>query len=294
MELTGIWRKEGEFMPTCRHPHKPTAARTHRRLRQGFTLAELLCAVAILTILAGAMGTLAYGVSNANDYCRGQNEAAQHARVVLERIRRNVIGCKASENFPGCLVASTTVGSYSFPDRLLIWKSDGVVAGATEYPKYKDLIVYTYNPSRPVELLEITSTDTTALTSASNTALNSVVDAMLASNSSTKTVITDRLDVATTGNGTVARLSNLLADSAARGMLRFRIIMSPTATQWGEYKASTRTWANIDWPLDQYGSDTGTRRVSCLTELQMLADDTSEKPAVPFFGSATKVYLLAK
>ena len=122
-------------MPTCRPPHNSPAAPNGRSHRRGFTLAELLCAVAILTILAGAMGTLAYGVSNANDYCRGQNEAAQHARVVLERIRRNVIGCKASESFAGCVVASTTVSSYSYPDRLLIWKSDGVAAGATEYPK---------------------------------------------------------------------------------------------------------------------------------------------------------------
>ncbi len=277
-----------------RLPHKPAATRIDRRRRRGFTLAELLCAVAILTILAGAMGTLAYGVSNANDYCRGQNEAAQHARVVLERIRRNVIGCKASESFPGCVVASTTVGSYSYPDRLLIWKSDGVVAGATEYPQYKDLIVYTYNPNRPIELLEITTTDPTVLTSTTSAALNAVVDAMLASASSTKTVITDRLEIATTGNGMVVRRSDRLADSTSRGMIRFRIIMSPTATQWTEYKASTRTWANIDWPLDQYGTSTGNRHVSCMTELQMLADENSEKPAVPFFGSATKVYLLAK
>src|SRR4029079_11839812 len=117
-------------------------------------------AVAILAILAGAMGTLAYGVGTANDYCRGQNEAAQHARVVLERIRRNVINCKASESFPGCMVASTTVGAYSYPDRLLIWKSNGVAAAATELPRQSDLIVYTYNPSRPIELLEITTSDT--------------------------------------------------------------------------------------------------------------------------------------
>ena len=70
--------------------------------------------------------------------------------------------------------------------------------------------------------------------------------------------------------------------------------MSPTATQWTEYKGSTRTWANIDWPLDKYGTNFGNRRVSCLTELQMLADDTGEKPAIPLFGSATKVYQLAK
>jgi len=255
-------------------------------------LAELLCAVAILTVLAGAMGTLAYGVGNANDYCRGQNEAAQHARVVLERIRRNVINCKASESFPGCLVASTTVGAYSYPDRLLIWKSDGVAAGATEYPKYKDLIVYTYNPSKPTELLEVTSTDTTVLTSSTNTALNSVVAALLSSNNSTKTVITDRLDIATAGAAT--RLVDRLADGTSRGMVRFRIIMSPTATQWTEYKGGSRTWSNIDWPLDQYGANFGNRRVSCLTEIQMLADDNGEKPAVPFFGSATKIYQLAK
>jgi prepilin-type N-terminal cleavage/methylation domain-containing protein len=280
-------------MPMFRLP--PKSSKIHPSgSRRGLTLAELLCASAILTLLAGAMATLAYGVSGANDYSRGQNEAAQHARVALERIRRNVIHCKASESFPGCLVASTAVGIHAFPDRLLIWKSDGVAAGATEYPKQSDLIVYTYNPSRPTELLEITTTDTTLLNSTTNSALNTVVDALLASPSSTKTVITDRLDIATTGNGTGTRLAELLADSASRGMVRFRILMSPTAAQWAEYKGGARAWANIDWPLDQFGTDTGNRRVSCLTELQMLADDTSEKPAIPFFGSATKVYQLAK
>ena len=274
-------------------PLKSATVKTVPIRRRGFTLPELLCAVTILTLLAGAMGSLAYGVSTASDYSRGQNEAAQHARVALERIRRNVQSSKASESFPGCMVASTTVASDTYPDRLLIWKSDGVAAGATEYPKRSDLIVYTYNPSKPTELLEITTTDTTVLTSTSQAALNTVVDAMLAANS-TKTVITDRLDIATTGSGTGVKLVDLLADAASRGVIRFRIIMSPTATQWTEYKANTRTWANIDWPLDQYGTSIGSRRVSCLTEIQMLADDNSEKPAIPFFGSATKVYQLAK
>ncbi|MCE9528243.1 MAG: prepilin-type N-terminal cleavage/methylation domain-containing protein [Planctomycetales bacterium] len=277
-------------MPTFRRRLSPLMA-GHRR---GFTLPELLCAIAILTVLAGAMGTLAYGVGNANDYCRGQNEAAQHARVVLERIRRNVVNCKASESFPGCMVASSTVGAYSYPDRLLIWKSNGVTAGATEYPRLSDLIVYAYNPSRPIELLEITTTDTTLLASSSNSALNAVVDAMLSSNNSTKTIITDRLDIATTGGGSGVKVADLLADAASRGMVRFRIIMSPTDAQWTEYKGGFRTWPNIDWPLDQYGTNFGNRRVSCLTEIQMLADDKGEFPAVPFFGSATKVYPLAK
>jgi hypothetical protein len=240
------------------------------------------------------MGTLAYGVSSANDHCDGQDEAAQHARIALQRIRRNVIQCKASESFPGCAVASATVGSYTYPDRLLIWKSDGVTAGATEYPKRRDLVVYTYNPSRPIELLEITTTDTTALTSISSAALNAHVDAMLTSPSSTKTVITDRLDIATTGSSTGTNRTDLLADASTRGMIRFRVIMSPSAAQWAEYKGGMRTWANLNWPLDQYGTDTGSRRVSCLTELQMLADDASDKPPIPFFGSATKIYQLAK
>lgn len=278
-------------MPTF---HRPPKTGRSARGRRGFSLAELLCATAILTLVAGAMGTLAYGVSSANDHCQGQDEAAQHARIALERIRRNVIQCKASESFPGCVVASTTVGSYTYPDRLLVWKSDGVTAGATEYPKRRDLVVYTYNPSRPIELLEITSTDTTALTSIATAALNAHVDALLASPSSTKTVITDRLDIATTGSGTGTNRADLLADASTRGMIRFRIIMSPTAAQWAEYKGGTRPWANLDWPLDQYGTDTGSRRVSCLTELQMLADDASDKPPIPFFGSATKIYQLAK
>lgn len=280
-------------MPTSRPLHNPWTASSNRR-RHGLTLAELLSATAILTLLGGAMGTLAYGVNIANDHCRGQNDAAQHARVLLERIRRHVQNSKASESFPACMVASTAVGSHSYPDRLLIWKSDGIAAGATEYPKRSNLVVYTYNPNRPIELLEITTTDTTALTSTTQTALNAVVDAMLSSPSSTKIVISDKLDIATTGLGTGTRLSELLSDTESRGLIRFRLIISPTTTQWSEYKAAARTWKNIDWPLDQYSSSTGNRRVSCLTELQMLVDETGELPPVPFFGSATRVYQLAK
>ena len=277
-------------MLTFRRRPKSSSA----KLRRGFSLPELLCAVAILTVLAGAMGTLAYGVGGANDACRGQTEAAQHARVVLERIRRNVINSKASESFPGCMVASTTVGADSFPDRLLIWKSNGTAASATELPRRSDLIIYTYNPSRPIELLEITTPDTTLLTGTTNTDLNAVVTAVLSSANSTKTLISDRLGIATTGAGTSTDLTTLLADSASRGMLRFRILMAPSASQWSQYRASTRTWSNIDWPLDQYGVNYGNRRVSCQTEILMLADDFNIKPPIPFFGSATKVYQLAK
>ena len=278
-------------MLTFRRRPKSSSA----KLRRGFSLPELLCAVAILTVLAGAMGTLAYGVGGANDACRGQTEAAQHARVVLERIRRNVINCKASESFPGCMLASTTVGANSYPDRLLIWKSNGTAASATELPRRSDLIIYTYNPSRPIELLEITTPDTTQLTGTTNTELNTVVAAALSSANSTKTVISDRLGIATTGAGTSTDLTTLLADPASRGMLRFRILMAPSATQWAEYKAAaTRTWNNVDWPLDQYGANFGNRRVSCQAEILMLADDFNIKPPIPFFGSATKVYQLAK
>lgn len=270
-------------------PKKMSAA-----MRHGFSLAELLCAIAILTLLAGAMGTLAYGVGSANDQCRGQTGAAQHARVVLERIRRNVINCKASERFPGCMIASTTVNGYSYPDRLLIWKSNGVAAGATELPAQSDLIVYTYNPSRPVELIEVTTTNPLALANTELSTLNAAVDAMLISPLSTKTVITDRMGIASTGNNSSTDLLNLLADPSTRGMLRFRILMAPTATQWSQYKAGSRTWSNIDWPLDQYFANYGNRRVSCQAEIQMLADDTNTLPPLPFFGSATKVYQLAK
>ena len=273
---------------------RPRPKSLFRVSRRGFSLAELLCAIAILTVLAGAMGTLAYGVGAANDNCREQTRAVQHSRVVLERIRRNVMNCKASESFPGCMIATTTVSTHVYPDRLLIWQSNGVAAGPTELPKRSDLTVYTYNPNRPIELLEITTTDTTQLTSTTNTALNTVVTSMLSSASSTKTVITDRLGIATTGSGTSTNLTTLLADSAARGRVRFRIIMAPTATQWSSYKANSTSWSNIDWPLDQYGANFGNRRVSCQTEIQMLADDTNAKPPIPFFGSATKVYQLAK
>lgn len=258
-------------------PHRNT--RWLARRRAGITLAELLSATFVITLLAGAMGTLSYAVRSANDFVGVQTNAAQHARVALERIGRNVEAAKASEAFPGCVVASTTVGSYSFPDRLIIWKSNGVAASQNEYPKISDLIVYTYDPANPSRLLEVTDTSLSVpLTSTSQVALNLVVETLLASLTSSKVVVTDQLHAPTA--------------TSSRGAIRFRTILSPTATQWSEYRAGTRTWGNIDWPLDIYGTTQGTRRVSCLTELQLRGSADGTQPAIPFYGSATLIHTL--
>jgi hypothetical protein len=72
--------------------------------------------------------------------------------------------------------------------------------------------------------------------------------------------------------------------------------MAPTESEWADYRAGNLGWHELAWPLDAYSSVTGTRRVACQVELQIVPDDTdsSAATAVPFFGSAGITYDLSR
>ena len=70
-----------------------------------------------------------------------------------------------------------------------------------------------------------------------------------------KITLTDRLRTSPlTGN-----YSDSLSPSDLRGNIRFRRLMAPSDTEWSQYRAGTRTWQNMAWPLDSYRSTSGTR-----------------------------------
>src|SRR5688572_5125106 len=99
------------------HPHRPKA----RAIRSGMSLAELMISMVILTMVAGIIATMAFAVQTAATYTRGQNTAAQHARVVLDRIDGHLRGANVSPEFPGFIVVSWTESGAAFPDTLVIW-----------------------------------------------------------------------------------------------------------------------------------------------------------------------------
>jgi hypothetical protein len=256
----------------------------HQRRRRGLSLTELLVASTIMVLIVGAMSMLAMTVHSANDYCRGQSLAAQHGRVAQDRIARAVSTATANEQFPGCLVIATTVGSWEFPDTLAVWLPETTASDPAGLPRVGEIVLFTPNPQEPNCLLEIRRPNDSATVPAPTNAAGwrTLANSLRTDATAERITLTDRLRVADAGtNGT-----NL------RGCVRFNRLMTPTEADWTDYRAGSLGWTQIDWPLDAYSSLAGMRRVVCQTELQIAAGDSLRTAdiAVPFFGSASLQY----
>jgi hypothetical protein len=256
------------------------------------TLAELLIAGTVLVMIGGAAATLAFAVYSSYEVCREQSTASQHARVALNRIEQALSQATASESFPACHIVNYSADGYTFPDSVAIWRPSGAAANPTGLPLVKELVVFSCDRSLPSRLLEMTWPTNTNAVPATTNALgwNSLLDSFHANSNVIKNQLTDRLH-----RGTVdtTLLINGLT-STQRGTIRFEQLMTPSRSQWGQYRAGQRTWHNLDWPLDLYGTQTGTRTVALLVELQVRSGDEADPDPLPFFGSASMNYALSK
>ena len=71
--------------------------------------------------------------------------------------------------------------------------------------------------------------------------------------------------------------------------------MTPSAADWEDYRDGLLGWTELEWPLDAYSSQAGTRRVVCQTEIQLLQGSEDDAvTAVPLFGSAGVTYELSR
>jgi hypothetical protein len=233
----------------------------------------------------GAMSMLAMTVHSANDHCQGQSLAAQHGRVVLDHLTRTIRGATSSENFPGFVVISEQLGPSTFPDALAVWLPDGAAADPEGLPRVSELVLVTTDPAQANRLLQIRQTGNSAVVPATSdlTAWRNLAASLKTDPEAERVALTDRLRtgalVEQTGPPDAANL---------RGCVRFLRLMAPSESEWVDYKGGDLDWDEIAWPLDSYSSVTGTRRVVCQIELQIVPNnsDTSASTAVPFFGSA--------
>lgn len=262
-------------MPTCRH-RRNVGCRLRRR---GLTLTELLAASVIMTLVAGALSTLVMAVQGSSSYCSGQTTAAQHGRVVLQRIDQTVMGAYANEQFPGCVVFSDVVGGYDFPDTLVVWMPEGAPANPNGRPLVRELVVFCPNPQNPTQLLELRQPSNGSLAPAlSSTASWTSLLNTLKSSATSRVELTNRLRTAS---------ANTSGQQNLRGAVRFNVLMAPSEWQWAQLKAKNRNWKDLDWPLDVYGTQKGVRRIVCQTELQIQTGEGDGAHAMlPFFGSA--------
>ena len=264
--------------------------------RRGLTLTELLVASTIMIMIAGAMSMLAMTVHSSNDHCQGQTIAAQHGRVVLQHIARAVAGATANEHFPGAIVVEERIGSLRLPQTLVIWLPESAPAGieAEKPPWVADLVLFTTDPAQPNVLLEISDAGNSERVPLDPSASywQTLVATLRTKQSAKRIVLTDRLRT-----GAVATPDPGNPAASLRGCLRFVQLMTPDEDEWEEYRDNELDWDELSWPLDAYGSQSGTRRVVIQTEVQLSPSDEDEEivlPAVPFFGSAAVVYHLER
>jgi prepilin-type N-terminal cleavage/methylation domain-containing protein len=262
--------------------------------RRGLTLAELLVATTIMLMIATAVATLAATVQSTNSFCQGYTVSAQHARVALSRIERTVQAATANEQFPGLIVVTEQAGSQELPSTLVVWRPAGPPANPTGLPLISELVIYSPDPAHPNDLLEIRSpTDNTPVPAATNMGnWRTLIDQLKTSGSTVKVVLTSRLRTAPLAGN----YSDSLTPADLRGTVRFRRLMAPSDQEWNQYRASTKSWQDLSWPLDSYRSTSGTRAVVCQTELQIAPGSmaTAAFTAIPFYGSASITYELPR
>jgi len=273
--------------------HRQSKTRTPR-LRRGLTFIELMLAAAVMGLIVASLGALAVTVQMGNEFTMGQGTGTQHGRVALERIQRAMNEATASVDLPGFVVFSETVGSYDFPDTLVVWRPDGAPANAEGPPLFSELVIFCPAADDPSKLVEITvPTDNRTTPDPGDTSSwAGELAAIKVSNLAEIVTLTDLL-----------RTSSVTSDAnitQRRGVLRFETEMRPTETEWLLYEDGSTDWEDIAWPQGLYGSTTGVRVSRCNIEFQLMPPGTSsgsvdaEQLALPFFGSAAIHYQLAR
>jgi prepilin-type N-terminal cleavage/methylation domain-containing protein len=260
----------------------PTSNIRRQLGRRALTLIEMLLAMSIVSMMAVALAGLAHAVKVSSDYTEGTSNATQHARVALERIARAVSQGQASESFPCAVVFADTVGSWTYPDTLVVWHPLSTAANSAGLPLFSEIVVYCPNPANPSQLLEITSpTDTRSVPSITDlTTWSNELASLKTGTTSQKVLITDMLRTAIPSSG-----------STARGAVRFGVELYPTAADWANYRTGTLSFSSVPWVQSIYGSQTGLRQTWVRSELQLmpgynLPSDSTGQVAIPFIGSA--------
>jgi hypothetical protein len=247
-------------------------------------------ATAILTMFAATIGALALGVQHGHQFASGTSLATQHARVVLQRIQRAIGIARANEQFPGCVAFSQRIGTWTFPDTLVVWRGDVTATDPAGLPLMKELVIYCPDPTAPQRLLEITVPNDTSRAPAwsDTTAWNQCLATIKNSNSATKVELTDRLRTAA-----IPEAANGGTVTAAR----FDVLLRPSEKSWQDYKSGKVAWDSLAWAQGVRGAKTGLRQVCCRIELQLSAGavgSQTEPLILPFAGSAANYFALKR
>jgi prepilin-type N-terminal cleavage/methylation domain-containing protein len=257
-------------------------------IRRGVTLVELLVATALLSLIAVGLASFARTVEIGSDYGYGRATAAQHARVVLERIGRAVNQAQATEIDPGFAILSETYGTSRLADTLVVWTSD---ANRDQLPQVHELTIFTPNGQAPGELIELSFPgDSRTVSLVNNSGLKTLVDSLRSDANRRQVVLTNLL-----------RTVDLPEDSGRpHAAVVFSGFSRPSAAELASFRGGTTAWENLSWPQGVYGGKAGLRQGYVRFELQLMPGDGPAAAVrqidetLPFFGSAAVYYEITK
>ena len=84
-----------------------------------------MLSVTILSFTVAALGMMSRAVEISSEYNQGYGTATQHARVTFDRLDRAINQAYSNSSWPGVWVTEDTVGTYNFPDTLVVWRPGG-------------------------------------------------------------------------------------------------------------------------------------------------------------------------
>ena len=276
---------------------RATNAESSQRRRRGLTLLELMIAMAVSTILVGALAVLASATRQTSDFNSGQSAAVQHARVVHERLQRFVGEAYATETYPGVVVVDETVSGHRYCDTVVIWHPSGAPTNAAGPPLVNELIIIGPDPTDPRRLMEFTApTDTRTIqlndASLNTTSGRTLIGSIKAASTTIKTLLTPLVRTASTGNGSTSSL---------RAAVRFECELHPTTAEMTTYRGGSLAWEDVAWPQGWFSTSCGMRQIWLRSELQLVSEEYNDDgtlPAtaigLPFLGSATNYYNLTQ
>ena len=259
--------------------------------RRGLTIIELLFAILIMAMVAGALGALSNAVQLANEYGNGYGTATQHARVVMERIDRTINEAYGRSTWPGVWVTQDVDGQWSYPDTLVVWHPDGTPANPSGPPLLQELVIFCPDPAAPGDFVQLTVPGDTRTLPSDAPGQKTLIDSLKTSSTANKVVLTNLLRIVAVSSSTSATTTN-------RGAVRFVVNLTPSAANWTSYNSGSLAWNSLPWVLGIHSSTTGLRQVWVQTELQLNPGDTwvagneAGATATPFAGSASFSYSL--
>ncbi|NLE38403.1 MAG: hypothetical protein GX621_10300, partial [Pirellulaceae bacterium] len=206
-----------------------------------------------------------------------------------ERITRFVNEATASNEFPGILVLERTEGGYNFPDTLVVWHPATTAFDPKGRPRFDELIVFGPSPDRPQEMLELTFPGNTGTVPppTNQAAWSAVVDGLIGSSTTRRTVLTDRVRTASVdGSGSAA---------SRRACARFHVRLRPSDQELAAFTAEDVPWNELPWVQNVYGPTGGLRQALLRIELQLTPGKSpSDRAGVTFFDSAAVYYVVDK